>query len=101
MLQARANLGRRALVVDDELNDQSAAGHAIRRLVAKLTSEQVDIATATTAEDARGIFDSDAAIQCVLLDWDLKADGDHASAAVLLSQIRARNTSVPIFLLAD
>src|SRR5215472_19143556 len=101
MLEARANLRRRALVVDDELNDQSAAGHATRRLVEELKGTQVDVITATTADDARAIFGSDAAVQCVILDWDLKAGGDHVSAAALLSEIRARNATVPIFLLAD
>jgi arginine/lysine/ornithine decarboxylase len=101
MPEARANLRRRALVVDDELNDQSAAGHATRRLVDELKGAQVDVITATTADDARAIFVSDAAVQCVILDWDLKAGADHASAAALLSEIRGRNPSVPIFLLAD
>jgi hypothetical protein len=43
MSETRAKLGRRALVVDDELNDQSAAGHAVRRVVVALKSGQVDV----------------------------------------------------------
>jgi arginine/lysine/ornithine decarboxylase len=44
---------------------------------------------------------SDAAIQCVLLDWDLDADLGHVGAQALLVEIRARNAAVPVFLLAD
>jgi arginine decarboxylase len=101
MSQARRELGRRALVVDDEVNDHSAAGHAARRLVEELKSGQIEVIIATTAEDPRAIFASDAAVQCVVLDWDLKAGVDHACAAALLSEIRACNASAPIFLVAD
>ena len=68
MLEARSNLRCRPLVVDDELNDQSAASHATRRLVEELKGAQVDVITATTADNARASFASDAAIQCIILD---------------------------------
>ena len=101
MSETRRALGRRVLIVDDELNDESAAGRALRVLVGELRDKRVEMVAVNSAADGSAIFGSDAAIQCVLLDWDLKAGADHASAAALLTEMRARNATVPIFLLAD
>jgi len=101
MSQHRHELGWRALIIDDELNDDSAAGRALRTLIDELRNKRVEMIAAPSAADGRAVFGSDAAIQCVLLDWDLKDGTDHASAAALLRDIRARNATVPIFLLAD
>jgi len=94
-------LGVRALIATDELNDQTADGRAFRALVEELASRNVEVVTSTSADDARAVVASDAAIQCVLLDWDLESGMAHEAAASVLAEIRSRNARVPIFLLAD
>ncbi|TXH36429.1 MAG: arginine decarboxylase [Rhodospirillaceae bacterium] len=94
-------LGMYALVINDELDQKSALGRAIRSLVEELRGRDVDVVEAVTVDDARAIAASDTAIQCVLLDWDIKADKDHSAVTALLSHIRARNAKVPIFLTTD
>jgi arginine/lysine/ornithine decarboxylase len=95
------SLARRVLIVDDELHDETAAGRASRALVDAISALQVHVIAATSVADARATFTSDSGIQCVVLDWDLKADGDHAGGAGFLAELRARNATVPVFLLAN
>lgn len=97
---ARRTLGMKALVVDDELTEESAAGRAVRGLVTELKRRDIDVVTAQAAEDAIAIVRSDPALQCVLLDWDLGPDGHDLSTSVV-DAVRHRNTHVPIFLMAD
>ncbi|QIG46471.1 arginine decarboxylase [Nordella sp. HKS 07] len=97
---ARRTLGLKALVVDDELSEQSAAGSAVRGLVAELERRDVEVVTATAADDAIAIIRSDPALQCILLDWDLGPEGHDLSASVV-EAVRQRNATIPVFLLAD
>lgn len=97
---ARRTLGMKALVVDDELTEQSAAGRAVRGLVAELERRDVEVVTATAADDAIAIIRSDPALQCILLDWDLGPEGHDLSASVV-EAVRQRNATIPVFLLAD
>lgn len=97
---ARRTLGLKALVVDDELTEESAAGRAVRGLVTELKRRDVDVVTAMAADDAIAIIRSDPALQCILLDWDLGPDGHDLSASVV-EAVRQRNTHVPVFLMAD
>jgi len=90
----------KALVVDDELSEESAAGRAVRGLVTELKRRDIDVVTAQAAEDAIAIVRSDPALQCVLLDWDLGPDGHDLSTSVV-DAVRHRNTHIPIFLMAD
>lgn len=101
MTEALSEMGLRALIVNDELHADTAAGRASRALVEDLRRRQVAVVTASSAGDARAVVASDAAIQCVVLDWDLKAGADHGGATAVLTEIRARNATVPVFLLAD
>ncbi|MCA8106574.1 MULTISPECIES: Orn/Lys/Arg decarboxylase N-terminal domain-containing protein [Burkholderia] len=93
-------LGMRALLVDDEIAQETATGRAVRTLSAELAQRGIDVLTATSADDAVVLIRSDPSIQCVLLDWDLGVDG-HGPSEVVVDAIRHRNGSVPIFLLAD
>ena len=97
----REQLGMRLLMVSDQLNEQNAAGRASRSLMTELADEDVEVIASTSAEDARVIIGSDPAIQCVLLDWDLRAGTAHDAAAAVVADVRGRNAAVPLFLLAD
>ena len=95
-----ANLPMRALVVDDEIDRQTAAGRALRALIVDLQAAEVSVTVAASAEDARAIVTADAGLQCAIVDWDIDAGG-HAAAADLVAGIREHNARLPIFLLAD
>ncbi|HTJ93239.1 MAG TPA: Orn/Lys/Arg decarboxylase N-terminal domain-containing protein [Pararobbsia sp.] len=99
-VKAQQRLGKRALVVDDEIAEDSAAGRAVRSLVAELERRDISVVTATSAADAALIVRSDPSLQCILLDWDLGSEGHDPSIAVV-DAVRRRSGSVPIFLLAD
>lgn len=93
----------KVLLVDDELHDQTANGRASRALVEVLRRRDVMVIESTSSADAHSIIVSDPSIQCFLVDWCL-GDEDpetHAKAKALTALIRARNTHVPIFLMAE
>lgn len=95
------DLGMRALFAHSAIPSDSVAGRMARALVAELEAQDVTVVTAVSCEDASALFAADAALQLILLDWDMEGDADHASALATIAAIRARNTAVPIFLCAD
>ena len=103
MVHGEQLIALKVLVVDDELQDQTANGRAARGLVADLRQRDVDVIESASAGDAHSIIISDPSVQCYLIDWSL-GDEDpesHARARSLTSLIRSRNTHVPIFLMAE
>jgi arginine/lysine/ornithine decarboxylase len=98
---AGERLGMLALLVDDEIEASTAVGRACRALVEELESRGVTMLLATTTADAAAIVGADPAVQCVLVDWDLPGAGPEDGAAALLRSIRARNATVPIFLISN
>lgn len=94
-------LGMRALIVNDELKDETAAGRASRAIVADLIRREVDVVEAISAEDGLAVVCSDTSIQCVILDWNLESDPTHVQSIKVLDELRARNAAMPVFLLAD
>jgi arginine decarboxylase len=93
--------GRSVLVVSDKLDEASAVGRASRKLLQDLQGNGVEAVVAASAVDGHAVIDSEPHLQAILLDWDLQHDEDHAHAIALLEAIRARNTSVPVFLLTE
>jgi len=91
----------RALMVDDEIGEASAAGRAAQALIEELGSREIGVVEATSAEDGYAVISSDSAIHAILLDWDLDGDKDHAGAIELLRLVRSRNAKIPIFLTAE
>src|SRR5574340_10839 len=103
MLEGKfAPLHIRVLVIDDELKQDSAEGHAVRAMVHALELRNLDVVQAYSATDGMTAITSDAAIHAVLMDWML-ADDDvhHEKAKALLDYIRDRNNRIPVFLLAE
>ncbi|NRQ17012.1 Orn/Lys/Arg family decarboxylase [Ensifer sesbaniae] len=93
-------LGMKALVLDDEISEESAAGRAVRSLISELEQRQIEVVTAESADDGVAVIRSDPALQCVLVDWDLGPKGHEQSIGVV-EALRKRNGTVPLFLLAD
>ncbi|GHG98605.1 Orn/Lys/Arg family decarboxylase [Pseudodonghicola xiamenensis] len=100
-LTVERRLGLKVLFAHGELGEQSAAGNAAQKLIDDLTERNVTVAEASSADDAAARIQTDAGLQCVLLDWGLAdADGE-LKAENLLSMLRARNATIPIFLVTS
>ncbi|WP_321854568.1 Orn/Lys/Arg family decarboxylase [Paraburkholderia tropica] len=110
-LHASRRHGMRALFVHPQIEAATANGRAARALIEELRERLVDVVTAASADDAVAVIGADPGVQCLLLDWELgTAAGDadagshasaHAAARTVLDALRARNATLPVFLLAD
>lgn len=92
------------LIVDDKLAMPSArGGGAVRSLADEFTERGLEVIEALTFEDGLTTVVSNAAIDCVFLDWTLGGNDKqtHTSGLLLLKELRKRNASVPVFLMAD
>lgn len=100
------------LLVDDELQDETAAGRATRALIDHLRADGAQVITATDLDDAEQIVASTPTLSCLLLDWDTHHQPSSADSSALAVQTmsrtellvritRTRNPELPIFLLAD
>ena len=93
----------KALIVDDELGQSTAGGRALKTLIEELSEWEIEVVEAKSVEDGMSVLVSDAALHCILLDWDL-GEGDaknHTRALALVNLIRSRDDKVPIFLMAE
>ena len=93
----------KALIVDDEVNDQTSWGRASRALVAELQGRHIDVITAVSPEDGEAAVISDAGLNAVLVDWSFAADNPetHEKATALLKRVRSRFPRIPVFLMAE
>jgi arginine/lysine/ornithine decarboxylase len=102
MLYGERLISEKVLMIDDELNEQSASGRASRALAQELRGRDVVVVEATSADDGRAVVLSDPSLQGVLLDWTLSDDdAAHDKAKALLALIRSRNAHLPIFLMSE
>lgn len=100
----KRTLARRVLVVDDELAQvTTAGGRGVRALVEEIRGRGLEVVEAYSCEDGRATAGTDSALHCVLVNWTLGKNDkrSHEDAADLLRAIRARNATIPIFLMAD
>ena len=91
----------RILLISDQFEADTAAGRALLGLIDDLEERGVVVIEATAIADARATIGADAGIQCVILDWDLGSNQERADARSVLKELRSRNGTVPIFLLAE
>ncbi len=95
-------LRRHVLIVDDCVTDRDAHGRAVKDLIDEFARRGVDVTTSVSADDGRSIVASDAGLSAILVDWGLgDDDGPSRAATELLRAIRARNSSIPVVLLAE
>jgi arginine decarboxylase len=95
---------RRVLMVDDELaNPTTAGGRAVRALADELKARGIDVVEAYSCEDGTATVTSDSALHCVLVNWTLGNNDrrSHDQATELLRALRARNATIPVYLMAD
>ena len=91
----------RALLVDNEMHDDTASGGALRALADSLGEGGVELTLAATTDDGVAVVTSDASLQCAIVDWDIGAEQERDGVTTLLKKLRANNVTMPVFLLAD
>jgi arginine/lysine/ornithine decarboxylase len=93
-------LMRRALIVNNEFETNSASGRAACALRDELMERDIDVLISHSMTDAAAIVAADTSLQVIIVDWDLESTNNHQSARDLLKCIRARNATIPVFLSA-
>src|ERR1044072_5629587 len=95
---------RRVLMVDDELaNPTTAGGRAVRALTEELKARGIDVVEAYSCEGGTAPVTSAAPLHCILVNWTLGNNDrrSHDQATELLRALRARNATIPVYLMAD
>jgi len=85
-----------ALMAHEGLEQPSSAGRAVRALVQDLERRGVTVLLAASADDACAVIDSNPALQCLLLNWELPG-----GALSVLETLRQRHAQLPAFLMAS
>lgn len=101
MSQNRHTLGMLALVVSNQPDNRSVFGRSLGQLVAEMEDRSISVLLAESFADASTIVRTDPAIQCLLLNWDMDKSEGQSACISLLTELRARNTRVPVFLISD
>lgn len=84
------------LMAHESLEQATSAGRAVRALVQDLERRGVVVLIAAGADDACAVIDSNPALQCVLLNWELPG-----GAQLVLDTLRQRHAQLPVFLMAS
>lgn len=95
---------RKVLVVNSDItNKNTANGQSIYNLIEALEERSLSVIVATTYNDGIASITSDASICCVFVDWTSEEDNadSHSQALKLLQEIRRRNKTVPVLLMAE
>src|SRR5512142_3408918 len=71
MFDGERLIAEKVVMIDDELNEQSASGRASRALAKELRDRGVVVVEATSVDDGKAIVLSDPSLQGVLMDWAL------------------------------
>ncbi|UUQ65631.1 arginine decarboxylase [Pseudomonas fuscovaginae UPB0736] len=101
MTQHRQLLGMLALLVSTAPDKRTVFGRALNQLINDVEERSISVLTSESLGDAASILQSDPAIQCVLLSWEMDTSDGHAECIRLLSNLRGRNNRVPVFLISD
>ncbi|KKI42107.1 arginine decarboxylase [Obesumbacterium proteus] len=95
---------RKVLVVNSNIeNKKTANGQAICNLIEALEERNLSVIIATTYKDGIASITSDASICCVFVDWTSEENNadSHSHALALLQEVRRRNKTVPVLLMAE
>lgn len=95
---------RKVLVVNSNIeNKNTANGQAICNLIEALEERNFSVIIATTYKDGIASITSDASICCVFVDWTSEENNadSHSHALALLQEVRRRNKTVPVLLMAE
>jgi arginine/lysine/ornithine decarboxylase len=76
-------------------------GRATRDLLEVLEQRGAKVIDSVDCGDAESLIISEPSIDCLILDWDMGGDEEHALAQALVFHTRSRNETMPIFLMAE
>ncbi|MBA1245231.1 Orn/Lys/Arg family decarboxylase [Pseudomonas japonica] len=94
-------LGMLALLVSSAPDKRTVFGRALNQLITDVEDRAISVLVSESLADATSILHSDPAIQCVLLSWEMDTSEGNQECIRLLTDLRARNTRVPVFLISD
>ena len=101
MTEHRQLLGMLALLVSSAPDKRTVFGRALNQLITDVEERSISILISESLADATSILHSDPAVQCVLLSWEMDDSEGHLECIKLLTDLRERNTRVPVFLISD
>jgi arginine/lysine/ornithine decarboxylase len=88
----------RILLAYEDLETNTAAARAVRKLKTDLEDEHSEVIIAEHLEDAQAVFAADPSIQCVLMGVECQKC---AHTFETLKLIRERNAEIPIFVMSS
>ena len=91
------------LLVDDELQSQTAEGTVLRAIVKDLELVNCSVVDALTCQDGLEVFTSHAEIGCIVLEWEigLEKKKNQLKPSEFIAQIRQRNPEIPVFIITE
>ncbi|MGI4841220.1 MAG: Orn/Lys/Arg decarboxylase N-terminal domain-containing protein [Janthinobacterium lividum] len=101
MTEHRQLLGMLALLVSTAPDKRTVFGRALNQLITDVEERSISILISESLPDASSILRSDPAVQCVLLSWEMDTSEGNLECIKLLTDLRERNTRVPVFLISD
>lgn len=101
MTDNKHTLGMLTLLVSSPPDKRTVFGRALLQLISDVEQRAISLLVSESLSDATSILNSDPAIQCVLLSWEMDDSEDHDECIKLLTNLRERNTRVPVFLISD
>lgn len=100
-MEQRQLLGMLALLVSSPPDKRTVFGRSLNQLISDVEDRSISVLTSESLSDATAILHSDPAVQCVLLSWEMDKSEDHSECIKMLTDLRERNTRVPVFLISD
>lgn len=93
----------RVAVVDDMHKTDTPQGRAITRIMDGIRQFGILISDVASPDDARAAYSALAAIDCILINWNVGGSSPrrHADTQRLIRQIRGINENIPIFLMGE
>lgn len=104
MIDLSRHKKRNVLIVDSNIRDiNTANGRAVNELIIALDDINFNVIAAATFEDGSATVASDSSLCCIFVDWTSGGNDDesHSQAFALLQEIRQRNKSIPVLLMAE
>lgn len=91
------------LIIDDELDSDTAGGRALREIIKDLKNRDLSVIESLKGNDGKLVFFSHPNISCIMIDWylGLEVEDDYPFPGEIIKEIREKNSKVPIFLITD
>jgi arginine/lysine/ornithine decarboxylase len=93
----------RVAIIDDMYKTDTPQGRAITRIMEGIRQFGIQVFDVASPDDARAAYSGLAAIDCILINWNVGGSSPkrHADTQRLIRQIRGINENIPIFLMGE